>query len=93
MENADWSVIKNMPKDGCADEFKEAVKRLLEIVNKLDITKSLIGLDIGETVQISRIPSIDAIVEGQIERLGWLDSVDHLLKRMQKAIVRKPNLL
>ena len=43
MENADWSVIKNMPKDGCADEFKEAVKRLLEIVNKLDITKSLMG--------------------------------------------------
>ena len=43
MENADWSVIKNMPKDGCADEFKQAVTRLLEIVNKLDITKSLMG--------------------------------------------------
>ena len=81
MENADWSVIKNMPKDGCADEFKQAVTRLLEIVNKLDITKSLMGLDTGETVQISRIPSIDALVEGQIERLSWLDSVEHLLEK------------
>ena len=70
MENADWSVIKNMPKDGCADEFKQAVTWLLEIVNKLDITKSLMGLDTGETVQISRIPSINAIVKGQIQGLG-----------------------
>ena len=81
MENADWSVIKNMPTDGCADEFKEAVKRLLEIINKSDITWSLMGLDTSKTVQISRIPSIDAIVEGQIEGLGWLDSVEHLLEK------------
>ena len=41
----------------------------------------MIELDTGEIVQISRIPRIDAIVEGQIEGLDWLDSVDHLLEK------------
>ncbi len=81
MENAVWSVIKYKPKAGCADEFKEALERLSEIMNKPDITWSLIELDTGEIVQISRIPSIDAIVEGQMEGLDWLDSVDHLLEK------------
>jgi hypothetical protein len=43
----------------------------------------LIELDTGKIVQISRIPSIDAIVEGQMEGLDWIDSVDHLLEKTQ----------
>ena len=35
MENAFWSVIKYVPKDGCADEFKEALKWLSVIMNSL----------------------------------------------------------
>ena len=85
MENAVWSVIKYKPKAGCADEFKEALERLSEIMNKPDITWSLIELDTGEIVQISRIPSIDAIVEGQIAGLEWLDSVDHLLEKDEEG--------
>ena len=81
MENAVWSVIKYTPKHGCSDEFKMALERLAEIMNKPDLTWSLIELDTGEIVQISRIPSIDAIVEGQIAGLEWLDSVDHLLEK------------
>ena len=81
MENAVWSVIKYKPKDGCSDAFKEALGRLADIMNKPDIVWSLIELDTGEIVQISRLPSIDTIVEGQIEGLEWLDTVDHLLEK------------
>jgi hypothetical protein len=81
MENAVWSVIKYKPKDGCSDAFKEALERLAEIMNKPDIVRSLIELDTGEIVQISRLQSIDTIVEGQIEGLEWLDTVDHLLEK------------
>ena len=57
MENAVWSVIKYKPKDGCSDAFKEALGRLADIMNKPDIVWSLIELDTGEIVQISRSPS------------------------------------
>ena len=56
MENAVWSVIKYTPKNGCSDEFKKALESLADIMNKPDITWSLIELDTGEIVQISRIP-------------------------------------
>ena len=85
MENAVWSVIKYTPKHGCSDEFKMALERLAEIMNKPDLTWSLIELDTGEIVQISRIPSIDAIVEGQIAGLEWLDNVDHLLEKDEEG--------
>ncbi|XAT59820.1 hypothetical protein GN278_02690 [Rhodobacteraceae bacterium Araon29] len=82
MSEAVWSIIKYKPKAGCEDEFKEnGLTRLAEIMNKPDIVWSLIELDTGEIVQISRLPSIDTIVEGQIEGLEWLDTVDHLLEK------------
>ena len=74
-------MIKYKTKAGCAGEFKEALKRLSEIINKPDVTWSLIELDTGKIVQIHRIQSIDAIVEEQMEGLDWFDSVDHLLER------------
>ena len=85
MENAVWSVIKYTPKNGCSDEFKKALESLADIMNKPDITWSLIELDTGEIVQISRIPSIDAIVEGQIAGLEWLDSVDQFLEKDEEG--------
>ena len=85
MESPVWSVIKYKPKDGCLEEFKESLGRLAEIMNKPDLIWSLIELDTGEIVQISRIPSIDAIVEGQIAGLEWLDSVDHLLEKDEEG--------
>lgn len=86
MSNSVWSVIRYKPKEGCEDEFKEGVKRLSEIMNtNEDVTWSLIELDTGEIVQITRLPSIDVIVEGQIEGLDWLDSVDHLLVKDEEG--------
>ena len=35
----------------------------------------------GEYVQIAKMPSIDALIDGQVAGLEWLDSVDHLLER------------
>ena len=82
MSEAVWSIIKYKPKAGCEDEFKEnGLTSLAEIMNKPDIVWSLIELDTGEIVQISRLPSIDTIVEGQIEGVEWLDTVDHLLEK------------
>ena len=54
-------------------------------MNKPGITWSLIELDMGEIVQISRLPSIGSIVEGQIEGLKWLDTVDHLLEKDEEG--------
>lgn len=86
MSNALWSVIKYKPKDGCEDEFKVGLRRLADIMNKNEgVSWSLIELDTGEIVQISRFPSIDVIVDGQIEGLEWLDSVDHLLVKDEEG--------
>ena len=85
MESPVWSVIKYKPKDGCLEEFKESLGRLAEIMNNPHITWSLIELDTDEIVQISRIPSIDAIMEGQIAGLKWLDSVDHPLEKDEEG--------
>ena len=81
METAVWSVIKYKPKAGSADEFKKALERVREIMNKPGIIYSFIELHTDEIGQITWIPSIDAIVEGQMEGLDWLDSVDHLLEK------------
>ncbi len=87
MNNGKCSLVgdKIYTKHGCSDQFKKALERLADIMNKPDITWSLIELDTGEIVQISRIPSIDAIVEGQIAGLEWLDSVDHLLEKDEEG--------
>lgn len=81
METAVWSVIKYKPKAGSADEFKKALELVSEIINKPDIIYSFIEFHTDQIVQITRIPSIDAIVEGQMEGDDWLESVDHLLEK------------
>ena len=87
MNNGKCSLVgdKIYTNHGCSDQFKKALERLADIMNKPDITWILIELDTGEIVQISRIPSIDAIVEGQIAGLEWLDSVDHLLEKDEEG--------
>ena len=82
MSEAVWSIIKYKPKAGCEDEFKkDGLTRLAEMMEKYSATWSLIELDTGEIVQINRNPSIEATLEGQIEGMEWLDSVDHLLEK------------
>tara|TARA_B100000427_G_C14974798_1_gene362668 strand:+ start:38 stop:385 length:348 start_codon:yes stop_codon:yes gene_type:complete len=82
-----WSVIKYKPKEGCEEEFLEALKRLKQMMkdNKnYEHVNDFIKIDnTGEYVQIARMPSIDALVEGQVDGLEWLDSVDHLLERYE----------
>ena len=34
-------------------------------------------------VQIGKMPSIDALIDGQVAGLEWLDSVDHLLEKYE----------
>jgi hypothetical protein len=34
-------------------------------------------------VQIARMPNLDALLDGQVTGLEWLDSVDHLLDRYE----------
>ena len=82
MSEAIWSIIKYKPKAGCEDEFKEdGLVRLAEIMKKYSTTWSMIELDTGEIVQINRNPNIEATLEGQIEGMEWLDSVDNLLEK------------
>ena len=82
MSEAIWSIIKYKLKAGCEDEFKEdGLVRLAEIMKKYSATWSMIELDTGEIVQINRNPNIEATLEGQIEGMEWLDSVDNLLEK------------
>ena len=79
-----WTVIKYKPKLGCEDEFEKALKRLANIMNEnkpYEFLNDFIKLDTGEYVQIARMPNVDAVLDGQITGLEWLDSVDHLLER------------
>ena len=46
-----------------------------------EFLNDFIKLDTGEYVQIARMPNVDATLDGQIQGLEWLDSVDHLLER------------
>ena len=50
METAVWSVIKYKPKAGSADEFKKALERVSEIINKPDIIYSFIEFHTYEIV-------------------------------------------
>ena len=50
MENAVWSVIKYKPKAGSADEFKKALERVSDIINKPDITYGFMELHTDEIV-------------------------------------------
>ena len=82
MSEAIWSIIKYKLKVGCEHEFKEdGLVRLAEIMKKYSATWSMIELDTGEIVQINRNPNIEATLEGQIEGMERLDSVENLLEK------------
>ena len=71
-----WAVIKYKPKEGCEQEFIEALSRL-------DMSKVMLNRYIkaynGEIIQIVQSRNIDEVLEGQVAGLEWLDSVSHLL--------------
>ena len=81
-----WSVIKYKPKEGCEDEFVQELKRLGEMMKEnkpYDFLNTFIRLETGEFVQIARMPNLDALIDGQVQGLEWLDSVDHLLEKYE----------
>ena len=82
-----WSVIKYKPKDGCEDEFVEALGRLKEIMKDKEGQRvsNFVRLDTGEIAQITRFDSLDVLIDGQIDGLTWLDSVDHLLEKDEEG--------
>ena len=85
MSNETWTIIKYKPKQGCEEEFIEALKKLYQTMQNIkdyDYLNDFIKIDAtGEYVQIARMPSIDALIDGQVAGLEWLDSIDHLLER------------
>ena len=81
-----WSVIKYKPKEGCEDEFVQELKRLGTMMKEskpYDFLNTFIRLETGEFVQIARMPNLDALIDGQVQGLEWLDSVDHLLEKYE----------
>jgi len=81
-----WSVIKYKPKDGCEDEFVQELKRLGAMMKEnkpYDFLNTFIRLETGEFVQIAKMPNLDALIDGQVQGLEWLDSVDHLLEKYE----------
>ena len=48
-----------------------------------DFLNAFIRLETGEFVQIARMPNLDALIDGQVQGLEWLDSVDHLLEKYE----------
>ena len=81
-----WSVIKYKPKEGCEDEFVQELKRLGAMMKEnkpYDFLNTFIRLETGEFVQIAKMPNLDALIDGQVQGLEWLDSVDHLLEKYE----------
>ena len=59
-----------------------AAFKLTQLNKQYDYLNDFIKIeDTGEYVQIARMPSIDALIDGQVAGLEWLDSIDHLLER------------
>ena len=86
MSEVIWTIIKYKPKEGCEDEFVEALKHLGNIMREnkpYEFLNDFIKLDTGEFVQIARMPNLDALIDGQVNGLTWLDSVDHLLEKYE----------
>ena len=85
MAEETWSIIKYKPKEGCEEEFIEALKQLYKMMKnnkQYDYLNDFIKIeDTGEYVQIARMLSIGALIDGQIVGLDWLDSIDHLLEK------------
>ena len=46
---------------------------------------NFVRLDTGEIAQITRFNSLDVLIDGQIDGLTWLDSVDHLLEKDEEG--------
>ena len=81
-----WTVIKYKPKEGCEEDFIKELKRLEESMKKnkeYSFLNTFIRLETGEFVQIAKMPNLDALSDGQVTGLEWLDSVDHLLDRYE----------
>jgi len=81
-----WSVIKYKPKEGCEDEFVQELKRLGAMMKEnkpYEFLNTFIRLETGEFVQIAKMPNLDALIDGQVQGLEWLDSVDHLLEKYE----------
>ena len=81
-----WSVIKYKPREGCEDEFVQELKRLGAMMKEnkpYDFLNTFIRLETGEFVQIAKMPNLDALIDGQVQGLEWLDSVDHLLEKYE----------
>ncbi len=82
-----WTIIKYKPKDGCEEEFLKELSRLKKIMTdnkKYEHINDFIKVDsTGEYVQIARMPDIDSLIDGQVEGLEWLDSVEHLLDKYE----------
>ena len=73
-----WSVIKYKPKNGCEEEFINELKRLENIMKEnksYSFLNTFIRLETGELVQIAKMPNLDALLDGQVAGLEWLDSV------------------
>ena len=55
---------------------------MMNNIKDYDYLNDFIKIDAtGEYVQIARMPSIDALIDGQVAGLEWLDSIDHLLEK------------
>ncbi len=86
MSEVIWSIIKYKPKEGCEDEFVEALRCLGNMMSEnkpYEFLNEFIRLDTGEFAQIARMPNLDALIDGQVRGLTWLDSVDHLLEKYE----------
>ena len=86
LEQEVWSVIKYKPKNGCEEEFINELKRLEKIMKEnksYSFLNTFIRLETGEFVQIAKMPNLDALLDGQVAGLEWLDSVDHILERYE----------
>ena len=81
-----WTVIKYKPKGGCEEDFIKELKRVEDSMKKnkeYSFLNTFIRLETGEFVQIARMPNLDALLDGQVTGLEWLDSIDHLLDRYE----------
>ena len=88
-----WTIIKYKPKEGCEDKFVEGLKRLEQIIEKSkagqEFQNKFIKIDSGEYVQIIGLPNLESLLDGQIEGLDWLDSVDHCSTIMKMTAAPK----
>jgi hypothetical protein len=78
-----WSVIKYKSKEGCEDEFIEALRDLKNGPNQDKRGFRCIQLGTGEIAEIVNYESLENMMDLQINSLTWLDSVDHLLERYE----------